>query len=385
MSPPSPGGPTLSVPQVVFPPASMTHAALVAEVRRAYAPLLQHLPGDTGYQLGFADPARTALKMGGILAIEDHPMHLPAPEITRRRGLAARNRQAREAFDAYAPLAAKQAMAAAHVTPDEIGAVVVASSTVTAMPSLAHALASAAGLSDRAEAISLGSEGCNGGAAAILQARAHVLAHGCPVLVVAADYASPWFHLEPGLRGAIVSSVLFSDAAGAAVMTPGPRAVPGFRILRTTSARLPGTEDALGWDVRDDGYHFRLTGPPKVVPGILPALRDLLDATGWQAGDLDACTIHSGGNAIIRAVQQGLGLTRDQVAPAWGSLRRGDLMSAAVLHAMAIAAADPGRPARHGGRGILAGFGPGFAMSAAAWQYHAPAPALAAVSAAAAG
>ena len=37
-------------------------------------------------------------------------------------------------------------------------------------------------------------------------------------------------------------------------------------------------------------------------------------------------------------------------------------MAAAVLHAMAIAAADPALRPRHGGRGLLAGFGPGFAM-----------------------
>jgi hypothetical protein len=37
---------------------------------------------------------------------------------------------------------------------------------------------------------------------------------------------------------------------------------------------------------------------------------------------------------------------------------------------MALAASDPAlRPC---GRGLLAGFGPGFAMSAAAWQFHDP-------------
>ena len=300
----------------------------------------------------------------------------------RLRRLATRNRQARQAFDAYSPLAAKMAMDAAQVTPDDVGAVVVANSTITAaMPSLAHGVAAAAGLSRRTEAIALAGEGCNGGAAAILRARDYVQARGRPALIVVGDYASPWFHLEPDLRGdrlrgSILSSALFSDATAAAVMLPAPGPAAGFRILDTASVCLPGTEDALGWEVRDDGPHFFLTDTPKLVPAVLPVIRNLLQDLGWRPGDLEVCIFHSGGNAIIKAIQQGLGLTDHQVEPAWQSLRSGNLMSPAVFHAMAIAAADPALRPRHGGRGLLAGFGPGFAMSAAAFEYHDPSAAI---------
>jgi predicted naringenin-chalcone synthase len=373
----STGGPVVSVPQIVFPPHSLPHPDLVAAIREQYAPLLQPRPGDPDYQAGFTDPARVALKMCGVLAIGQHPMHLPLAEITRPRDRAIRNRQARDGWDAYAPLAAKQAMGAAHVDPDDIGAVVAANSTITAMPSLARSLLTTAGLPSRAEAISLAGEGCNGGAAAILRARDLVLAHRRPVLIVAADFCSPWFYTEPDLRGGrlrgtVLSSALFSDAAAAAVMTPAPGPAPGYRIIDTRSVCLPGTEDALGWD---DRHHFILSDAPKLVPGVLPVIAGLLEDLGWTAASLDVATLHSGGNAIIKAVAKGLGLTDHQVAPAWHSLQHGNLMAAAVLHAMALAAADPALRPRPGGRGILAGFGPGFAMSAAAWEYHDPAAA----------
>jgi len=197
------------------------------------------------------------------------------------------------------------------------------------------------------------------------------------VLIVAADFCSPWFYTEPDLRGGrlrgtVLSSALFSDAAAAAVMTPAPGPAPGYRIIDTRSVCLPGTEDALGWD---DRHHFILSDAPKLVPGVLPVIAGLLEDLGWTAASLDVATLHSGGNAIIKAVAKGLGLTDHQVAPAWHSLQHGNLMAAAVLHAMALAAADPALRPRPGGRGILAGFGPGFAMSAAAWEYHDPAAA----------
>jgi len=374
--------PVMSVPEIVFPPQSLDHRVLVAAIRAQYGPSLQHLRGNPDYEVNYTRPAEVALKLCGVLAIDEHPMHLALRDVVRPRRLATRNRQARQAFDAYSPLAAKMAMDAAQVTPDDIGAVVVANSTITAaMPSLAHGVAAAAGLSRRTEAIALAGEGCNGGAAAILRARDYVQARGRPALIVVGDYASPWFHLEPDLRGdrlrgSILSSALFSDATAAAVMLPAPGPAAGFRILDTASVCLPGTEDALGWEVRDDGPHFFLTDTPKLVPAVLPVIRNFLQDLGWRPGDLEVCIFHSGGNAIIKAIQQGLGLTDHQVEPAWQSLRSGNLMSPAVFHAMAIAAADPALRPRHGGRGLLAGFGPGFAMSAAAFEYHDPSAAI---------
>jgi predicted naringenin-chalcone synthase len=340
------GGPVMSVPEVVFPPRSLTHQALVGAIRAQYAPLLQHLRGDLDYQVGFVRPAGVALKMCGALAIDEHPVHLPLPEIFRHRRLAVRNRQARQAFDLYAPLAARQAMAAAHACPGDIGAVLVANSTITAMPPLAQSVVTAAGLRPQTEVIPVSFTGCNGGAHAVVRARDYVLARGRAALLVLADYTSPWFYLEPDLRGpelraAIVSAALFSDAAAAAVMTPEPGPAPGFRILWASSVCLPGTQDALGWDVRDDGPHARLAETPKLVPAILPAIKGLLGDLGWRAGELGICAFHPGGNAVIKAVQAGLGLTDHQVRPAWQSLRKGDLMSAAVFHALAIASSDP--------------------------------------------
>ena len=374
--------PVLSVPGIVFPPQSLDHQALVDAIRAQYGPSLQHLRGNPDYEVNYTRPAEVALKLCRVLAIDEHPMHLALREVVRPRRLATRNRQARQAFDIYAPLAAKMAMDAAHVNPDDIAAVVVANSTITAaMPSLAHSVVTAAGLSRRTEAIALAGEGCHGGTAAILRARDYVQARGRPALIVAGDYASPWFRLEADLRGdrlrgGILSSALFSDATAAAVMLPEPGPAPGFRILDTASACLPGTEDALGWEVRDDGPHFFLTDVPKLVPAVLPVIGNLLQDLGWSAADLEVCTLHAAGNAIIKAIQEGLGLTDHQVRPAWQSLRKGNLMSPAVFHAMAIAAADPALRPRHGGRGLLAAFGPGFALSAAAFEYHDPSAAI---------
>lgn len=244
------------------------------------------------------------------------------------------------------------------------------------MPVVAYDVIDMVGLRPNVEVIPIHYTGCNGGAHAILRARDYLLAHPQHnVLIIAADYASPHFHLEPDLRGvdlrgSVVSSTLFSDGTAAAVMSARDD-FAGFRILGTASARLPDTRWALSWEVADDGLHFRLTdGATKMVPQVLPSLIDLLDEQGWAPDDLAVCSFHTGGNRIIDDVRDGLGLTEAHINPTRQALRRGNTMSAAIFDTMRIIATDPAYRPLHDARGLGAGFGPGFSCSAFTWQYH---------------
>lgn len=370
--------PVLSVPHVVFPERRVDHAAIIDEVRKQYEPLCSLHPDDPDYQRDFTAQVKVALRMCGALSIDAHPVHLPVEEIVRPRGWRDRNEQAADAFASYAPLAVKQAMATAVVTPEDIDAVLLETSTVIAMPTLAYDIIDAVGLRPTTEVIPINFMGCNGGAHAILRARDYILAHPThTILIIAADYASPYFHVERDLRGttlrgSIVSATLFSDGTAAAVMSARPQA-PGFRIVDTASTRLPGTRDALAWEVSDEGLRFRLTDQAmKLVPEVAPILHDLLAAQGWRAEDLSVGSFHSGGNRIINNVQQELGLTDHQIQPTWESLRRGNTMSVAVFDTLRIIGTDPAYRPPHDGRGFGAGFGPGFGCSAFAWTYHDP-------------
>ena len=144
-------------------------------------------------------------------------------------------------------------MAAAHVSPDDIGAVVAANSTITAMPSLARSLlAAAAGLSSR-------DRGHRAGRRRMQRRRRRDLARPrpCPGSRPAGahrrgDYCSPWFHPEPDLRGdrlrgCILSSALFTDATAAAVddcPAPARRLVSASSMPARSACRAPRTRSA---------------------------------------------------------------------------------------------------------------------------------------------
>ena len=195
--------PVMSVPEIVFPPQSLDHRDLVAAIRAQYGPSLQHLRGNPDYEVDYTRPAEVALKMCGVLAIDEHPMHLALPgrrpaappghaEPAGQAGI--RRLQPRSPPRGHGRRAGQPGRHRRrggrelhHYRRDAVAG--------------SWLLAAAAGLSSRTEAIALAGEGCNGGAAAILRARDYVQAHGRPALIVVGDYASPWFHLEPDLRG----------------------------------------------------------------------------------------------------------------------------------------------------------------------------------------
>jgi predicted naringenin-chalcone synthase len=246
------------------------------------------------------------------------------------------------------------------------------------MPSVAAVVATDLALRRDVDLIPLAGMGCIGGGHAIARACEYVRARPAhTVLLVAADVASPWFFVErerrdTALRGSVVSASLFSDGAAAAVMSmPGRTGGDGFGIVDTASFSVPGTADAIAWEVRDDGLHFTLPDQGvKSIPAIAPALEGLVARRGWGVADLAPATLHTGGNRIIDDIQKHLALSDWHMQPTRDCLRKGNTMSVAVLEALELVATKPEFRPCHGTPGIGAGYGPGFATAGFSWTFH---------------
>jgi predicted naringenin-chalcone synthase len=350
------------VPVVVTPPRAIPHAELVDAVRQQYEGVF---PANSPQ----ASVVARAVTMAGHLAIDSHPLHLPLSDILAIHGFAQRNAAVWDAFYAYAIAAADAALRNVGATGPDIDVVIFESSTLIAMPSPITALIKSLGLRPDCAALPIFGMGCRGGAHAITVGYQWLRAHPRhKALILTADFASPHFHLERDLSetalvGSIVSSTLFSDAAAAAVMSTDLR--EGIEILDTAQFEVPGTPDAIEWVITNEGPRFRLTSDGvRSIPALGPTLRALLTRNGWGSDDLAICALHSGGNAIIRDVQKALGLTTHQVAPAWASLTRGNLMSSAVLDAISRIATSHEWCPPQGAPVLGAGYGPGFGADA---------------------
>ena len=201
--------------------------------------------------------------------------------------------------------------------------------------------------------------GCAGGAAALARARDFLV--GFPdarALVVAVELPSLSMQRADLSLANLVATALFGDGAAAAVLAGGERA-PATRPARSWRRCRTSSRDstyALGFDLKDDGFHSVLS---KDIPVLLQAARSrrLVDALaarrGLVRGDLGCFVLHPGGRKILGVVEEELGLSRDDTQPSWDVLRDyGNQSSASVLfvlHEWLTQRRPPARRARHPG------------------------------------
>jgi alkylresorcinol/alkylpyrone synthase len=133
-----------------------------------------------------------------------------------------------------------------------------------------------------------------------------------------------------------------------------------MRVLDTLAHIFPRTTYALGFDLRDDGFHTVLS---REIPELLRAatgelFQKLAAKGGATVRDLRAFVLHPGGKRILSAVQEALGLDARDTRPSWDVLREyGNQSSASVLFVLHEWLTRRQTPA--GSHGVLAAFGPG--------------------------
>ena len=157
----------------------------------------------------------------------------------------------------------------------------------------------------------------------------------------------------------LISAVLFGDGAAGVVVTG--REAPGPRILASECFLFPNSLAAMGFDLRDSGFHIVLS---KDVPELIrERVKDLAEGflarQGLRRDDISAFLLHPGGQKLLSFMQEELGLDRSDTEISWDILRRyGNLSSASVLFILNEWLVQKEMPS--GSYGLLMAFGPGF-------------------------
>jgi alkylresorcinol/alkylpyrone synthase len=312
-----------------------------------------------------ADRPRTeaALAMFDGARVERRHSVLSLDDLAKRRRLGQTMELYRESAIALGRKVATDCLRQADVPARAIDLVITVSCTGLLIPSIDAYLASALGFRTDVRRLPITALGCVAGAAAL--ARAHdFLIHrpDAHVLIVAVELPTLSFQHDDVSPAQLVSTAIFGDGA-AAVLLRGGGAVPGCAITGVRSHFVPGSEHALGFDLREDGFHVVLAQelPDLLGREVAAAVDRLLAQEGIGRRDLGAVVLHPGGRRILTAVEQALALPRAMTQPSWDVLREhGNQSSAAVLFVL-----DRWlrlhRPAA-GAHGLLAAFGPGLTM-----------------------
>ena len=209
--------------------------------------------------------------------------------------------------------------------------------------------------------------GCVAGASGIAQAHDYVTAYPDKVAVLlSVELCSLTWQRHDLSIANLIASGLFGDGAAAVVIAGDQAPLPGGpgsgpEVVAAGSSFYPDTEGAMGWDIGEEGFRIVLSPEvPAIIRKHLPVdLERFLGAHGLRRDQITSWVLHTGGPKVLEAMADAAGVTREECALSWESLRKvGNLSSASVLFVLEDTMREQ-RPAP-GSYGILAAMGPGF-------------------------
>jgi alkylresorcinol/alkylpyrone synthase len=240
---------------------------------------------------------------------------------------------------------------------DAIDAIVVASTTGIATPSLDALLIDRMGLRATVRRLPIFGLGCAGGVIGLARAASQaVTAPGETVLFLVVELCALSFRRDDFSKSNIVATALFGDgAAGALVSTEGD----GPAVIATGEFTWPGSLDVMGWEVADDGLSAIFSRDiPQLVAGRFRAVAaEFLARHDLAIDDIDRFVCHPGGAKVVAALESAFGLGQGALAGARAVLRDFGNMSAATVMFVLDRMLNERRPWN---RALMNALGPGF-------------------------
>ena len=329
-----------------------THAISTGHIagQRTGAP---HIAGTavalTSHRYNQEEVARVLTSVGGpefarfarTSGVDTRSLALPLSRYPELTGFTEANTAYVEVAVDLGEQAVRSALEAARVTPEEVDAIVMVSSTGVAVPTIDARLASRIGFRPDVKRIPLFGLGCVAGAAGM--ARVHDYLRGFPshvAVLLSVELCSLTLQRDDMSIPALIGACLFGDGAAAVVATGAdwvpvaPTVNPGPTVLATRSRLFPDTVDVMGWNVSSNGFgsgdvprrpaHGRRYLGEEVV-------RFLADH-GLTTGDISTWICHPGGPKVLDAIERAVGLPPEANVHSRESMREnGNFSSASVL------------------------------------------------------
>lgn len=293
-------------------------------------------------------------------AIDQRYCVFPPEYVIEPRPLAQINAEYQEKCVELGLQVTSRALGQAGMSPADVDLLITVSCTGVMIPSLDAHLATHMGFRPDVRRLPITELGCAAGAAGLGRAWEYLSAFpDRTALLVAVELPTLTFQRKDFSQANLISAVLFGDGAAGVVVTG--REAPGPRILASECFLFPNSLGAMGFDLRDSGFHIVLS---KDVPDLIrERVRGLAEGflarQGLRREDISAFLLHPGGQKLLSYMQEELGLDRSDTEISWEILRRfGNLSSASVLFILNEWLVQKEMPS--GSYGLAMAFGPGF-------------------------
>lgn len=153
------------------------------------------------------------------------------------------------------------------------------------------------------------------------------------VLIVCTELCSLHFQRD-GSDDNILANALFGDGSAALLVEANTSSPLRLKLENFHSDLSNDGEEFMAWTVGDLGFEMKLSAyVPDIIKGGIKALTNsLLNKISKNLADIKHFAIHPGGRKILQAIEEELGITRQQNASAYKVLEQfGNMSSPTVL------------------------------------------------------
>jgi alkylresorcinol/alkylpyrone synthase len=324
------------------------------------------------FALDQADAARRAAHL-----FEDHPEILrllpvfentgierryscvPIDWYTKRHGWKERNELYLEHAVALLEKVALASLEQAGMKREQLDAIVVASTTGIATPSLDALIIERLGLRRDIVRLPIFGFGCAGGVLGLTRAASLARAMpGARILFLVVELCGLTFRKDDLSKSNIIAAALFGDGAAGGILAPQG---DGPEIGASGEYTWPNSLDIMGWQVEEDGLKalFSQSIPSLVSKNFRDIAQGFLRKHDISLKDIDGFACHPGGAKVLDALESALDLPEGGLAESRSILRDYGNMSAVT--ALFVLARMNERGWRE--RRLMSALGPGFSAA----------------------
>ncbi len=267
--------------------------------------------------------------------------------------------------------AAKECLKRAGMTAQDIDLIITVSCTGFMIPSLDAHLINLMGFRPDVRRMPFTELGCAAGAMALGRASDYLQSHpDGNALIISVELPSLTFQRKDISQANLISSILFGDGAAAVIISRNESAA-GPRILASETYTFPDSLGAMGFDLKDSGFHILLAKDvPEMIGAKIEGLVDgFLSRHGQTRDAIRGWILHPGGSRLLSNVEKELGLSKCDTQPSWDILGTvGNLSSATILFILQEWLEK--RPLKKNDIALAAAFGPGFSAEFLLLQWN---------------
>ncbi len=209
------------------------------------------------------------------------------------------------------------ALAEAGIGVEEVSGVVVNTCTGYICPGISSYLMERLGLARNIRVYDMVGSGCGGAIPNLQVAEAMLKAgKGKAVVSVSVEICSAAFQMGNDVS-LILSNALFGDGAAAALLWRKPA---GFEVVASVGRYVPELRDEIRFVYKGGELHNQLSLrlPELVGEAAREVVKELLAGQGLKTTDISHWALHTGGEKIINAVQEWIGIPGERL----GATRR---------------------------------------------------------------